>query len=286
MNKICIIGVGLIGGSFALGLKKSLHKSQQVSIVGFGRNEANLQQAQALGVIDTYSLDIVQALSGVELVLIATPVNSFKNILELIKPHINDNVIVCDVGSTKGSVIATAKEVFGTMPAKFIPAHPIAGKEQNGVTAADGSLFSNKRVILTPTDNADTQAIERVSECWQALGARVEIMNDKTHDDLLAMTSHLPHMLAFSLMDYVIESGSNALDYAAGGFKDFSRIASSNAIMWRDICINNPDEIVKHIAGFQQSLDKLSSLIEEGKAKEIEQLFINAKTARDDWLNE
>lgn len=286
MNKICIIGVGLIGGSFALGLKKSLHKSQQVSIVGFGRNEANLQQAQALGVIDTYSLDIAQALSGVELVLIATPVNSFKNILELIKPHINDNVIVCDVGSTKGSVIATAKEVFGTMPAKFIPAHPIAGKEQNGVTAADGSLFSNKRVILTPTDNADTQAIERVSECWQALGARVEIMNDKTHDDLLAMTSHLPHMLAFSLMDYVIESGSNALDYAAGGFKDFSRIASSNATMWRDICINNPDEIVKHIAGFQQSLDKLSSLIEEGKAKEIEQLFINAKTARDDWLNE
>ncbi len=286
MNKICIIGVGLIGGSFALGLKKSLHKSQQVNIVGFGRNEANLQQAQALGVIDTYSLDIAQALSGVELVLIATPVNSFKNILELIKPHINDNVIVCDVGSTKGSVIATAKEVFGTMPAKFIPAHPIAGKEQNGVTAADGSLFSNKRVILTPTDNADTQAIERVSECWQALGARVEIMNDKTHDDLLAMTSHLPHMLAFSLMDYVIESGSNALDYAAGGFKDFSRIASSNAIMWRDICINNPDEIVKHIAGFQQSLDKLSSLIEEGKAKEIEQLFINAKTARDDWLNE
>lgn len=286
MNKICIIGVGLIGGSFALGLKKSLHKSQQVSIVGFGRNEANLQQAQALGVIDTYSLDIAQALSGVELVLIATPVNSFKNILELIKPHINDNVIICDVGSTKGSVIATAKEVFGTMPAKFIPAHPIAGKEQNGVTAADGSLFSNKRVILTPTDNADTQAIERVSECWQALGARVEIMNDKTHDDLLAMTSHLPHMLAFSLMDYVIESGSNALDYAAGGFKDFSRIASSNATMWRDICINNPDEIVKHIAGFQQSLDKLSSLIEEGKAKEIEQLFINAKTARDDWLNE
>ncbi|CAC9498089.1 Prephenate and/or arogenate dehydrogenase (unknown specificity) (EC 1.3.1.12)(EC 1.3.1.43) [uncultured Gammaproteobacteria bacterium] len=286
MNKICIIGVGLIGGSFALGLKKSLHKSQQVNIVGFGRNEANLQQAQALGVIDTYSLDIAQALSGVELVLIATPVNSFKNILELIKPHINDNVIVCDVGSTKGSVIATAKEVFGTMPAKFIPAHPIAGKEQNGVTAADGSLFSNKRVILTPTDNADTQAIERVSECWQALGARVEIMNDKTHDDLLAMTSHLPHMLAFSLMDYVIESGSNALDYAAGGFKDFSRIASSNATMWRDICINNPDEIVKHIAGFQQSLDKLSSLIEEGKAKEIEQLFINAKTARDDWLNE
>ena len=282
MNKICIIGVGLIGGSFALGLKNT----RKIEIVGFGRNEAHLQQAQKLGAIDTYSLDIAQALSGAELVLIATPVNSFKNILELIKPHINDRIIICDVGSTKGSVIATAKEVFGAMPPKFIPAHPIAGKEQNGVVAAEGSLFNNKRVILTPTDNADTQAIAYVSECWQALGAKVEIMNDKTHDDLLAMTSHLPHMLAFSLMDYLIQSHSNALDYAAGGFKDFSRIASSDATMWRDICINNPDEIVKHIAGFQQSLAKLSSLIKEGKAKEIEQLFMNAKTARDDWLNE
>ncbi|VVH64240.1 Prephenate and/or arogenate dehydrogenase (unknown specificity) (EC (EC [uncultured Gammaproteobacteria bacterium] len=282
MNKICIIGVGLIGGSFALGLKNT----RKIEIVGFGRNEAHLQQAQKLGAIDTYSLDIAQALSGAELVLIATPVNSFKNILELIKPHINDRIIICDVGSTKGSVIATAKEVFGAMPPKFIPAHPIAGKEQNGVVAAEGSLFNNKRVILTPTDNADTQAIAYVSECWQALGAKVEIMNDKTHDDLLAMTSHLPHMLAFSLMDYLIQSHSNALDYAAGGFKDFSRIASSDATMWRDICINNPNEIVKHIAGFQQSLAKLSSLIKEGKAKEIEQLFVNAKTARDDWLNE
>ena len=282
MNKICIIGVGLIGGSFALGLKNT----REIEIVGFGRNEAHLQQAQKLGAIDTYSLDIAQALSGAELVLIATPVNSFKNILELIKPHINDRIIICDVGSTKGSVIATAKEVFGAMPPKFIPAHPIAGKEQNGVVVAEGSLFNNKRVILTPTDNADTQAIAYVSECWQALGAKVEIMNDKTHDDLLAMTSHLPHMLAFSLMDYLIQSHSNALDYAAGGFKDFSRIASSDATMWRDICINNPNEIVKHIAGFQQSLAKLSSLIKEGKAKEIEQLFMNAKTARDDWLNE
>ena len=283
MNRICIIGVGLIGGSFALGLKEA---GQVEYIIGFSRNEANLQKAKYLGVIDDYSLDIAEALSEVELVLIATPVNSFKSILEMIKPHINDNVIICDVGSTKGSVIATAKEVFGTMPSRFIPAHPIAGKEQNGVAAADGSLFNNKRVILTPTDNANTQAIERVSECWQALGAKVEIMNDKTHDDLLAMTSHLPHILAFLLMDYLIESDSNALDYAAGGFKDFSRIASSDATMWRDICINNPDEIVKHIAGFQQSLDKLSGLIKDGKTKEIEQLFINAKTARDDWLNE
>lgn len=281
MNKICIIGVGLIGGSFALGLKKAGTQS----IIGFGRNETNLKQAQALGAIDAYSLNIAEALTGVDMVLIATPVNSFQAVLETIKPHINKDVIISDVGSTKSSVIAMAKAVFGTMPVNFIPAHPIAGKEQSGIEAADGMLFNNKRVILTPEDNASEQTIVSVKRLWEALGAKVEIMNDKTHDDLLAMTSHLPHMLAFSLMNYLMDSDSNALDYAAGGFKDFSRIASSDAEMWRDICINNPDEITKHIKGFQQSLGELLALIEAGKSTEIEVLFTNAKMARDGWVN-
>ncbi|WXU00823.1 MAG: Cyclohexadienyl dehydrogenase [Catillopecten margaritatus gill symbiont] len=282
MNKICIIGVGLIGGSFALGLKKA---GKVQSIVGYGRNENHLKKALELGAIDSYSMDIAQALSGADLVLIATPVNSFKAVLTMIKPHMTETMIISDVGSTKGSVIAMAKAVFGTMPKHFIPAHPIAGKEQSGVVAADGTLFNNKRVILTPTDNTSTQSVVTVSELWESIGAQVTLMDSLTHDDLLAMTSHLPHMLAFSLMDYLMDSDANALDYAAGGFKDFSRIASSDASMWRDICINNPDEIVKHIEGFQQSLSKLSRLIKEGQAREIETLFINAKTARDDWLN-
>ncbi|CAB5497994.1 hypothetical protein THERMOT_790 [Bathymodiolus thermophilus thioautotrophic gill symbiont] len=282
MNKICIIGVGLIGGSFALGLKNT----QKIKIVGFGRHEAHLQEAQRLGAIDTYSLDIVTALSGVDLVLIATPVNSFKNIFEMIKPHINEQTIISDVGSTKGSVIATAKEVFGAMPENFVPAHPIAGKEQSGVDAADGALFNNKLVILTPTENANTRSVTQVRALWEALGAKVEIMDDKTHDDLLAMTSHLPHMLAFSLMDYLTGNGKNVLDYAAGGFKDFSRIASSDASMWRDICFNNSSDIIKHIKGFQGSLDKIVDFIEEGKTQEIEQLFIDAKMARDNWLKD
>lgn len=285
MNKICVIGVGLIGGSFALGLKNKLKKSQRLSIVGFGRNEINLKKAKNLGVIDTYSLDIAQALSGVDFVLIATPVNSFKAILEMIKPHLNKNIVISDVGSTKGSVIANAKAVFGVMPENFVPAHPIAGKEKNGVTATDANLFNNKRVILTPLNNTNEQAIKCVREYWQTLGAKVEIINDKTHDDLLAMSSHLPHMLAFSLMDYLIENNSDALNYAAGGFKDFSRIASSDSAMWRDICINNPDEIVKHITGFQQSLDKLSDLIKNGKTQEIEQLFAKARNARNEWVH-
>lgn len=282
IDRICVIGVGLIGGSFAAGLKAT----RQVQIIGYGRNKENLAKAKTLGIIDEYSLNIAKALSGTNLVLIATPVHSFKNVLEIIKPHISKNVIIFDVGSTKRSVVTTAKEVFGKIPENFVPTHPIAGKELSGVDAADGGLFNNKRVIITPNENTNIQMIEIVSELWKKLGAKVEIMSDKKHDDLLAMTSHLPHMLAFSLMDYLIKKDSNVLDYAAGGFKDFSRIASSNALMWRDICINNSDEIVRHIKGYQQSLDKLSGLIKDNKTKEIERLFVNAKTTRDGWLNE
>ena len=283
IDKICIIGVGLIGGSFAKGLKQA---DQAKTIMGFGRHKDNLEKAKALGVIDEYSLDIATALQDVDMVLIATPVDSFGAVLEMIKPHINDSVIVSDVGSTKGSVIDIAKQVFGEIPEKFIPAHPIAGKEKSGVEASDGTLFNSKRVILTPEENADIEAIEGVSGLWSTLGAKVEIMTHKKHDDLLAMTSHLPHMLAFGLMDYLIENNPDACDYAAGGFKDFSRIASSDATMWRDICLNNSADIVKHIQGYQQALDKLSDLVKNKESEALHKLFSEAKSARDEWIKD
>lgn len=282
INKICIIGVGLIGGSFALGLKKS---TQNKIIIGFGRDEKKLQKAQSIGAIDDYSLDIKQALDKTDMVLIATPVDSFKSVLELIKPYLHDQMIVSDVGSTKTSVIAMAKAVFGTLPTRFIPAHPIAGKEKSGVEASDGELFNQKRVVLTPDENADPHALAEVQKMWQSMGAQVEVMSDKKHDDLLAMTSHLPHMLAFGLMDYLISNNPDACDYAAGGFKDFSRIASSDSVMWRDICLNNSDEIIKHIEGYKNTLDKLSKLIQEHNSDGLEQLFNEAKSARDNWLD-
>jgi prephenate dehydrogenase len=281
MNRICIIGVGLIGGSFAAGLKQS---NQVNTIVGYGRNKANLIKAQELMVIDEYSLDISEALKDVDLVLIATPVNSFKAILEMIKPYITEQVIVTDVGSTKASVINIAKQVFGHMPKNFIPAHPIAGKEQSGVEAAQADLFNNKRVIITPEDNSNALSVSVVSALWQSVGAKVEVMDADKHDDLLAMTSHLPHMLAFSLMDYLMSSNPDACHYAAGGFKDFSRIASSDAVMWRDICINNPDQIIKHIEGYQESLSSIAHLIKNNQPEELEKLFSDAKSARDNWL--
>lgn len=283
MNKICIIGVGLIGGSFAAGLKKA---NKVDIIIGFGRQESSLIKAQELGIIDSYSLDIAQALNNADLVLIATPVNSFKTILEMIKPYVNEQMIISDVGSTKVSVMKIAKQVFGEMPPNFIPAHPIAGKEQSGVEAANVNLFQNKRTIITPGKNTNTDAVVIVSDLWESVGAKVEIMNADKHDDLLAMTSHLPHMLAFSLMDYLMSNNPDACHYAAGGFKDFSRIASSDALMWRDICINNPEQIVKHIKGYQQGLDKISNLIKTNQPEALEQLFHDAKSARDSWLKD
>lgn len=282
IDRLCIIGVGLIGGSFAKGLKEA---GQVQTIVGYGRREEALKKAQTLGVIDTYALSLSEAINEADLVVIATPVDSFEQVLSDIKPHLGEQTILSDVGSTKGSVMRMVERVFGSGFSRFVPAHPIAGKEKSGVEAADGQLFNNKRVILTPNAQTDTQAIELVANLWQTVGAQVESMSEQAHDDLLGMTSHLPHMLAFALMDYLIEKNPHACDYAAGGFKDFSRIASSDSVMWRDICLNNSEEIIKHIEGYQAALDKLSSLIKAHDDQALEALFKEAKSARDNWLD-
>ena len=282
MKKICIIGVGLIGGSFVRGLKKA---NQVEQVFGYGKGKESLAKAKELGAIDEFSLDIDKAIDGAEMVVIATPVDSIEEVFRLIRPHISKSTIITDVGSTKTSIIDSAKSVFGEVPTNFIPAHPIAGKENSGVDYSDPDLFINKRVILTPLENSEPEAIKIVTNFWKSLGALVETMNATDHDDLLAMTSHLPHMLAFSLMDYLISTNPKAIDYAAGGFKDFSRIASGDSVMWRDICLNNAKEITKHIENYQQSLSKLSELINQQNSDGLEELFMEAKSARDNWLN-
>ena len=282
MKKICIIGVGLIGGSFVRGLKKA---NQVEQVFGYGKGKESLAKAKELGAIDEFSLDIDKAIDGAEMVVIATPVDSIEEVFRLIRPHISKSTIITDVGSTKTSIIDSAKSVFGEVPTNFIPAHPIAGKENSGVDYSDPDLFINKRVILTPLENSEPEAIKIVTNFWESLGAIVETMNATDHDDLLAMTSHLPHMLAFSLMDYLISTNPKAIDYAAGGFKDFSRIASGDSVMWRDICLNNAKEITKHIENYQQSLSKLSELINQQNSDGLEELFMEAKSARDNWLN-
>ncbi|MCS5591550.1 MAG: prephenate dehydrogenase/arogenate dehydrogenase family protein [Gammaproteobacteria bacterium] len=281
MNKVCIVGVGLIGGSLA---KAMIRSKQATHVVGFGRDAQRLQAAQNSDVITGYTTDIKEALNGADMVVIATPVGSFEAILKSIQPHVDASMVITDVGSTKASVIKVAESVFGSLPSQFVPAHPIAGKEKSGFEASDGDLFVGRKVIITPTESSSAEAVEAVKSVWQATGATVDMMSAASHDELLAMTSHLPHMLAFSIMNYLISQHPSASLYAAGGFRDFSRIASGDPIMWRDICLNNKEAIVKHIKGYRDTLDNLIDVIENENTAAIETLFRDAKSTRDQWL--
>ena len=282
MKKVCIIGIGLIGGSLA----KAINKTHQSEIVfGFGRDKSRLEKAQKSNVIDQYSTDIGEALDGANMVIIATPVGSYESILKEMKPHIAKDMIISDVGSTKVSVIEAVKTVFDDNLYNFIPAHPITGKEKSGFEASDADLFVNRKVIITPLENNSPESIKILAKMWEGVGAEVDFMTPQSHDDLLGMTSHLPHMLAFSLVNYLISQHPEASVYAAGGFKDFSRIASGDAIMWRDICLHNRDSIVEHIKGYQESLNTLVDAIDSQNKEQLESLFREAKNTRDSWVD-
>jgi len=282
MKKVCIIGVGMIGGSLA----KAINKTHQSEIVfGFGRDKSRLEEAQKSNVIDQCSTDIGEALDGANMVIIATPVGSYESILRLMKPHIVKDMIISDVGSTKVSVIESVKEVFGNTLDNFIPAHPIAGKEKVGFEASDADLFVDRKVIVSPQESNNPDSIKILVNMWERIGAEVNFMTPQSHDNLLGMTSHLPHMLAFSLVNYLVNQNPEASVYAAGGFKDFSRIASGDAIMWRDICLNNRDVIVEHIKGYQKSLNSLVDAIDSQNKEQLESLFREAKNTRDSWVD-
>lgn len=283
MKKVCIIGVGLIGASLA---KAMIVTKQVEEIVGFGRDKKQLKIAKDMNIIHNYTDNIKDALYMADLVLIATPADSFRGIFKDIKPYLNKSSIITDVCSTKGSVIADAKLIFGEIPSNFVPTHPIAGKEKSGFMASEDKLFLNKKIIITPVESTSNEALSKVVNMWEKVGASVEIMEFDTHDKLLSLTSHLPHMLAFSIINYIISQNSKAISYTAGGFADFSRIASGNAIMWRDICINNKDAIVNDIKGYIEVLNNLLHLIENNKKEKIENFFLKAKNNRDTWLKE
>jgi len=282
MKKVCIIGIGLIGGSLA----KAINKTHQSEIVfGFGRDKSRLEKAQKSNVIDQYSTDIGEALDGANMVIIATPVGSYESILKEMKPHIAKDMVISDVGSTKVSVIEAVKAVFDDNLYNFIPAHPITGKEKSGFEASDADLFVNRKVIITPLENNSPESIKILAKMWEGVGTEVDFMTPQSHDDLLGMTSHLPHMLAFSLVNYLISKHPDASVYAAGGFKDFSRIASGDAIMWRDICLHNREAIVEHIKGYQESLNTLVDAIDSQNKEQLELLFREAKNTRDSWVD-
>lgn len=280
LNKITVVGVGLIGGSFAKGVKQAGLAGQ---VVGFGHNEDNLKLAVELGVIDSYSTDISEAVGDSDLVMLGVPLGAMAPVLESMRPYLKQSAIISDVGSSKMSVIDAVREVFGELPANFVAGHPIAGKEKSGVTAATADLFVDHRVILTPTDETADEAVQIVGDLWRALGANVVNMAPDYHDEVLAATSHLPHLLAFSLVELLNEHPElgNVFQYTAGGFRDFTRIASSDPVMWRDIAVNNSEAIAKWLKHYQQALTELIHLVEGKDADGLYHLFNEAKQARD-----
>ncbi|WP_127470876.1 prephenate dehydrogenase [Thiomicrorhabdus aquaedulcis] len=283
LHKITIIGVGLIGGSFALGLKKLGLIDE---IVGYGHNADNLQLAVDLNVIDSFSTDIKTAVENSDLIMLSVPLGVMQTVLRDMQPFLKADAIITDAGSAKMSVVEAVQAVFGELPSTFVPGHPIAGKEQSGVAAACEDLFKAHRVILTPTVNTDAAALQTVQSLWQALGANVQTMTPAYHDEVLAATSHLPHLLAFALVDLLNEHDElgNVFQYTAGGFRDFTRIASSDATMWRDIALYNSDAISKWLKHYQNAIGHLIELVDAKDGPALHHLFSEAKAARDEHI--
>jgi prephenate dehydrogenase len=280
--RLCIVGVGLIGGSLARALKAAGAVGE---VIGYGRDPAQLQLAQELGVIDRAETDIAAALQGADVVLVAVPVGAMEGVLRAMAPHLAADTIVTDVGSTKGSVVAAAQRVFGAVPARFVPGHPIAGTEQSGVAASFAELYHKRRVILTPLAHTDAAAVATVRALWQAAGAEVVEMEVRHHDEVLAATSHLPHVLAYTLVDTLarMEEHTEIFRYAAGGFRDFTRIASSDPRMWHDICLANRDAILKVMDRYAADLAEVRGAIERGDGAALLATFGRAKKARDEF---
>ena len=280
INRLLIIGVGLIGGSLARALKKAEACKE---IVGSDRNVAQLNKAIELGVIDRYEIDIKKAVAGADMVVLAAPVGSTEAILRQLKGHLDANTVITDVGSTKQSVIEAARAAFGKVPGNFVPGHPIAGTEQSGVEASSAQMFQQRRVVLTPLPETDTQALNTVRRMWEQAGAEVVQMDARAHDEILAATSHLPHVLAYTLVDTLarMEQHADMFRFAAGGFRDFTRIAASDPLMWRDICLANRVAIVKMIEKFSADLNHFAAALRDEDSAALLALFSRAKAARD-----
>lgn len=282
IKHLCVIGVGLIGGSLALALKKADYVEK---VTGIGRSLPNLQTAQQRAVIDCYETDYASALADADMVFVSVPIGAMADVFAQIKPHLKPDAIICDGGSAKQQVIDVARDALGPQIKQFVPGHPIAGTEKSGAAAAFDSLYQNRRVILTPLAENSRADIDKVRAMWQAAGAEVDEMDARHHDLVLAGTSHLPHILAFALVDCLnkVEEVDEIFKYAAGGFRDFTRIASSDPVMWRDICLSNTDAILAMMQSYQQQIDELKQRIEEGDGEAILSLFKAAKDARDNF---
>ena len=280
LRRLVVVGLGLIGGSFAKGIRQ---KGLFEEVVGVDRDPQTRRLAVELGVVDRCEESLAVGCRDADVIQLAVPILAMEKVLGELATFDIGNAILTDVGSAKGNVVRAAKAVFGGMPARFIPGHPIAGSEQSGVEAANAELFRRHKVILTPLDNADADAIQRVESLWRELGADVEQMAVEHHDEVLAATSHLPHLLAFTLVDSLAKRSENLeiFRYAAGGFRDFTRIAGSDPVMWHDIFLANREAVQRILDVFRDDLDDLREAVDKGDGQQLMGVFTRARVARE-----
>lgn len=282
--KLVVVGVGLIGGSFALALRRA---GMVDHIVGMGRSPENMQRALELGIIDEQAHDFSAALSGADFVLLAIPVKQTAHVMQQMAPYLESCTLISDVGSTKQNVVEAARTNLGRHIQRFIPAHPIAGTEFSGAEAAFPELFQDKPVILTPLQENDPKAVDRVASLWRHCGGNVTSMQPEQHDRILAAISHLPHMLAFSLMKHIhtLSEGNpmEILRLAGSSLNDMTRISASSPEMWRDICLENRTALLAQIEAYQQELSVLHQMLANRDGDSLERLFSEARALRRSW---
>lgn len=287
LEKLVIFGVGLIGGSFSLALREARAVGE---IVGVGRNRENLGAALDLHVIDAAVADeagMAAALKGADLVMLSMPVGQMGAVMAQIAPLLEVQTVVTDAGSTKQDVVALARQHLPAHLPRFVPGHPIAGAERSGVKAASEVLFHNRQVVLTLLPETEVKASDMVKALWQACGARVSEMSPEAHDRIFAAVSHLPHLLAFALVDEIAHrpNAAELFSYAASGFRDFTRIAGSSPEMWRDIGLANQAALVEELDAYLKQLSGLREALANGDGARLEQVFSNARAARNAWVH-
>ena len=284
-NKLVVVGVGLIGGSVAAALRRA---GKVRRIVGVGRGRANIERALELKVIDEASDDVAVAVRGADLVLLAVPVQQNDHVLAQLAGSLSSDTLVTDAGSTKMDYVAAVRRLLPALLAHVVPAHPIAGAELTGVSAAQAGLFVDKKVVLTPLPENNIQAVDSIESMWKACGARVSRMSPEHHDRVFSAVSHLPHMLAYTLVHMIATrpDAQELFNFAAGGFRDFTRISSSSPEMWRDIASTNRAALLADIETYQQELTHLAGLIRDADAEQLGKIFETARNARNAWLRQ
>jgi len=281
-EQLGLIGCGLMGGSFALAMKRA---GLVKRVVGYSKSPSTTERARQMGVIDVEAPSALLAVSGADIVLLAVPVSATEATFKAIRHLVTANMLIMDVGSTKRDVVDAARKVLRDNVGSFVPAHPIAGKEVSGVEHADADLYQGRQVILTPIDKTLTVHLRKAQELWEALGCQVQQMSPESHDAAFAAVSHLPHLLSFALMHAIVNQpqGKDFLGLAGPGFKDFSRIAASDPKMWRDVLLANKLELVEQAKMFQRSLLNMLQLAEDGNGEKLEEMISQASTARAHW---